>query len=53
MENKNSNILYNRLKNNTDEENTSRQMKKSLLMKSFSNTKDNRGNCALEQSDLL
>lgn len=28
-------------------------LKKSLLMKSFSNTKDNRGNCALEQTDLL
>lgn len=24
-----------------------------MLMKSFSNTKDNRGNCALEQTDLL
>ena len=28
-------------------------VKKSLLMKSFSDTKDNRGNCAMEQSDFL
>ena len=28
-------------------------LKKSLLMKSFSDTKDNRGNCAMEQSNFL
>jgi hypothetical protein len=46
-------ILYNRLKQNVDEESNPTLLKKSLLMKSFSNTKDNRGNCALEQTDLL
>lgn len=47
MENKSNNRLYNQLKANSDDE-FSRNMKKSLLMKSFSNTKDNRGNCAME-----
>jgi Co/Zn/Cd efflux system component len=46
----NNNRLYNQLKNQDDE---SRALKKSLLLKSFSNTKDNRGNCAMEQSEFL
>jgi zinc transporter 2 len=30
-----------------------RDNRKSILMKSFSNTKDNRGNCAMEQGDMM
>ena len=30
-----------------------RIIKKSMLMKSFSNIKDNRGNCAMEQTDFI
>jgi hypothetical protein len=30
-----------------------RELKKSLLMKSFSNPKDNRGNCAMENTDFM
>ena len=30
-----------------------RLLKKSMLMKSFADVKDNRGNCAMEQSEYL
>ncbi len=30
-----------------------RLLKKSMLMKSFADVKDNRGNCAMEQSEML
>jgi hypothetical protein len=33
---------------NDDTEVTQRLLKKSFLMKSFADTKDNRGNCAME-----
>jgi hypothetical protein len=50
--NRPANRLYDQLKNQ-DTEVFDRQMKKSLLVKSFSNPKDNRGNCAMEQSELI
>jgi len=40
-------------KNDDDTQVTQRLLKKSFLMKSFANTKDNRGNCAMEQSEFL
>lgn len=32
---------------------TQRLLKKSMLMKSFADVKDNKGNCAMEQSEFL